>query len=151
MTGSESTESVRIPERRLTSKPQKTTKNVRPNKPKTIEGTPARFAIERRVSVTQADDPPYSCRYTALATPSGSAITRAPAERKKVPTRQGQMPPSLIMLRGGSVRNSQLRAGRDSTKMSPRMASSVAMLMIAAARMKPKPHFCVKKRAPLFL
>ena len=62
MTGSESTESVRIPERRLTSKPQKTTKNVRPNKPKTIEGTPARFAIERRVSVTQTDEPPYSCR-----------------------------------------------------------------------------------------
>ena len=29
--------------------------------------------------------------------------------------------------------------------------TGIGLAMIAAARMKPKPHFCVKKRAPLFL
>ena len=49
-----------MPERRLTPKPQKTTKKVRPKSPKTMEGTPARFAIESLVIVTQAEGRLYS-------------------------------------------------------------------------------------------
>ena len=62
MIGSERTASVRMPERRLTPKPQKTTKKVRPKRPKTMEGTPARFAIESLVIVTQAEGRLYSWR-----------------------------------------------------------------------------------------
>lgn len=104
-----------------------------------IDGTPARFAIERRITVMTGESRLYSLRNTALMTPSGSAITRAPAARRNVPTMHGQMPPSLIMLRGASVKNSQVMAGMAFQKMTPSIETSESTHTRAAPRITVKP------------
>ena len=58
---------------------------------------------------------------------------------RNVPTMQGQMPPSLIMLRGASVKNSQVMAGMAFQKMTPSIETSESTHTRAAPRITVKP------------
>ena len=62
----------------------------------------------------------------------GKASKSAPRDRMAVPRIQGQMPPSVIILRGGSVRNSQDSAGKPCQSRNahtPTRASTLAAAM----------------------
>jgi hypothetical protein len=66
----------------------------KPNRPKTIEGTPARLRIARRTKRMSLPSRAYSLRYTAELTPTARARLIAPATSSSVPAMHGQMPPA---------------------------------------------------------
>ena len=134
ITGSVRTARVRMPESRLTLKPRAVTKNARPKRPNTIEGTPARLATDRRTMSTTGPCLPYSLSHTAQATPKGSAIRMAPAARRKVPRRQGKTPPSVIISRGESKTKPGPRTPTPLIKRNTQAITRAAQLTAAAER-----------------
>ena len=63
MIGSERSASVKTPDTKLTPRPRKMQKNVRPKSPKMIDGTPAKLAIDSRIKVVpQPEESLYSTK-----------------------------------------------------------------------------------------
>lgn len=103
--GSVRTAKVRIPAIALTPKPQTVTKKANPNKPKTMDGTPARLATAKVMSFLSGPSFAYSLSQTAQTIPRGSATAIAPMDRIAVPMMQGRIPPSSIIFSGKEERN----------------------------------------------
>ena len=146
ITGRVRTASVRMPESRLTLKPRAVTKKAKPNRPNTIEGTPARLATDRRTISTTGPCLPYSLSHTAQATPKGNAMAMAPAASRKVPTRHGNTPPEVIISRGESSTNSMSSAPMPLTNRKTQAITRAAQLTKAAARNVKKEKTCVAAR-----
>ncbi len=58
-----------------------------------IEGIPAKFLIDARIILVSKEGLAYSFRYTAQATPNGTAKTVVINVNKIVPTMAGRIPP----------------------------------------------------------
>jgi hypothetical protein len=96
--------------------PRNITKNTNPNNPKIIEGTPDKVSAVR--FTTQANllfALEYSSRYTAAATPRGTAKSKATAVRYKVLTMVVDIPPSFPAREGGCIIKSRLMPGNPRT------------------------------------
>ena len=95
-------------------------KKPRPKSPNTMEGMPARFAMQARTRRARSErDDAYSVRYTAVATPAGMAAMVISNVSATVPTMAGKMPPAVIPWRGYAETNSQ-----DRTWAPPRTTST---------------------------
>jgi hypothetical protein len=81
------------------------TKNMNPNSPKIMEGTPAKQSVPKRMIRLMRLSLVYSMRKMAVPTPSGVAKMIAKAVKRTVPIIVEDMPPSLPMFLGGSRKN----------------------------------------------
>jgi len=81
-------------------------KNPKPNKPNTIDGTPARLLIDVRIILVNKESLAYSLRYIAEQTPSGTVIIIIISVTAIVPKIAGKIPPSVILFLGSSKINS---------------------------------------------
>jgi len=96
----------------MTDRPRfkKITKNPRPKRPNTTDGTPAILTIDNLIILVNLFFLAYSCKYTAEKIPIGSENTRVPKTRYSVPIITVDIPPSFIPPDGGCVRKSQVSA-----------------------------------------
>jgi hypothetical protein len=81
------------------------TKKTNPNKPKMIDGTPARQSVPNRMMRLIRLSRVYSLRKMAVPTPNGVATTIATIVRARVPMIVEKIPPSRPMLFGESRKN----------------------------------------------
>ena len=73
-------------------------------------GTPARLFTAMRTALTMGPALAYSRRYRAASTPKGTTATDMSKVIAAVPQMAGKTPPSVLMARGSSERNSHQRA-----------------------------------------
>ena len=99
---------VRPPARIENPIPSQILKNALPNKPNTIDGTPARTSRLRLVhAATRLPTGMISARKIAVARPSGVAATIAIVTIRAVDTRMGAIPPLRPAPAGASTMNDQ--------------------------------------------
>ncbi len=71
------------------------------NRPITTDGTPVMISDRKRTSDASRRCLPYSLRYTAASTPSGTDSSVATAVIASVPTIAGAMPPPAAVVTNG--------------------------------------------------
>jgi hypothetical protein len=106
--GSAMHERVRPPARIEKPSPSVLQKNTLPNRPKTMEGTPAKTSKLRRTKrPSRLRREVNSAKNTAVPKPRGSMKTTQTPTMRRVETRIGPRPPERPASPGAAVRNSQ--------------------------------------------
>ena len=86
--------SVNQPASSETFQPKKITNSPKPNRPNTIEGTPARFRMAMRMKPNKARVAAVFAQVNRALIPMTSATIIEPMTRSAVPTMHGQIPPA---------------------------------------------------------
>jgi hypothetical protein len=94
--------SVNPPERMDHPIFKRMTKKTNPNKPKIMEGTPARQSVPKRIMRLTLLSLVYSLKKMAVPTPRGAPTTMATKVKAAVPTIVEKIPPSRPIAFGDS-------------------------------------------------
>src|SRR5688572_20076185 len=120
--------SVRPPERIEKPSPSVLQKKALPNRPKTIDGTPAKISRLRRViRPNRLWSDVNSARRAAVPIPMGRDTARQTPRIKDVEIRIGPIPPWRPAFSGGAVRNDQETWLSPCQTMSPNSQQNVAV------------------------
>jgi hypothetical protein len=105
-----------------------------------MEGIPDRFRIEALIILVRLDGFAYSLRYTAQATPKGTAKIVVINVSKVVPTIAGRIPPLVIPSEGNLFIKFHDTEGRPfekiSNKIIPRNRHTIIVLPVNKAQLK---------------
>src|SRR5574337_572954 len=124
---------VSPPERIEKPSPSVLQKKVLPNRPKTIDGTPARTSRLRRIiRPNRLWSDVNSARRTAVPIPMGRDTARQTPRIKDVETKIGPIPPRRPAFSGGAVRNVQEIWLSPCQTMSPNSQQNTAVTSPAA-------------------
>jgi len=100
---------------------------------------PAKFRIDARITFVSMEGLAYSFRYTAQATPNGTAKTVVINVNKIVPTMAGNIPPFVIPFVGYSYMKFHDKAGKPFEKIShkiiPKKAHTISVLPIRISQL----------------